>query len=112
MACHDVGDREQAKLYGIVEVDGEGRVTGMVEKPEDPPSTLAASACYYLSQEGVAAVHTYLKEGGNPDAMGHFMTWLHRERDVLGYVFTDYWFDIGSLEGYAEADEFFKTREP
>ena len=92
-------------------VDGDGMVTEFLEKPEDPPTTLAATACYYLSLDGVAGVFEYLDGGGSPDAMGHFMEWLHQRRKVLGYSFGGYWFDIGSLEGYKEADEFLQDRE-
>ena len=40
VAVYDVGDRELAKQYGIVDVDADDRIVGFVEKPADPPSTL------------------------------------------------------------------------
>lgn len=40
-------DRERAATTGVVEVD-DGRVTGVVEKPDDPPSTLITTGCYVL----------------------------------------------------------------
>jgi glucose-1-phosphate thymidylyltransferase len=36
----DSAPREQAQTTGVVETDAEGRPTGFVEKPDDPPSTL------------------------------------------------------------------------
>jgi glucose-1-phosphate thymidylyltransferase len=104
VACRDVGDASTARLYGILTLDEDGMVAEFAEKPERPSSTLAATACYYLSEEGVSDVHEYLSQGGNPDAMGHFMAWLHKRRKVLGWRFAGYWYDIGSLEGYREAD--------
>jgi glucose-1-phosphate thymidylyltransferase len=38
--------REQARTTGVVETDGDGRVTGLVEKPDDPPSTLVNRGFY------------------------------------------------------------------
>ena len=38
--------REQARTTGVVETDGDGRVIGLVEKPDDPPSTLATRGFY------------------------------------------------------------------
>jgi len=38
--------REQARTTGVVETDGDGRVTGLVEKPDDPPSTLVTRGFY------------------------------------------------------------------
>src|SRR5712691_4953800 len=47
LAVLDVGDRELAKKYGIVEVDQDDRVTNFVEKSENPPTTLCATATYF-----------------------------------------------------------------
>ncbi|MBX0322950.1 nucleotidyltransferase family protein [Halomicroarcula sp. F13] len=38
--------RETARQTGVVETDAEGRVTGLVEKPDDPPSTLVTRGFY------------------------------------------------------------------
>ncbi|MBV0924134.1 nucleotidyltransferase family protein [Halomicroarcula limicola] len=38
--------RERARTTGVVETDADGRVTGLVEKPEDPPSTLVTRGFY------------------------------------------------------------------
>src|SRR6056297_2856439 len=43
--------REEAKTTGVVETDGDGRVTGLVEKPADPPSTLVTRGFYALGPE-------------------------------------------------------------
>ncbi len=41
LLVEEVG-REEAGQTGVVTTDGEGRVTGLVEKPDDPPSTLVS----------------------------------------------------------------------
>ncbi len=46
---------EAARETGVVKVD-EGRVTGLVEKPDDPPSRLATTGCYVLPAELFGAV--------------------------------------------------------
>ena len=43
VAVHDVGSTELARKYGVVALDSDDRVVDFLEKPEDPPSTLAAS---------------------------------------------------------------------
>lgn len=43
--------REQARTTGVVETDGDGRVTGLVEKPDDPPSTLVSRGFYAFGPE-------------------------------------------------------------
>jgi glucose-1-phosphate thymidylyltransferase len=51
LAVHDVGSRELARQFGIVAVADDARVVGFVEKPDDPPSTLAATAAYLYHRE-------------------------------------------------------------
>ena len=57
---------EAARETGVVEVD-EGQVTGLVEKPDEPPSRLATTGCYVLPQEVFAAARLL-----QPSASGEY----------------------------------------
>lgn len=111
VAVHDVGDRELAKKYGIIDVDADDRITAFVEKPDDPPSTLAATATYLYRREHVALVPTYLAEGNPPDQPGNLVQWLHSREPVYAYRFPGEWFDIGDHEQLLEADNRMRRRE-
>jgi glucose-1-phosphate thymidylyltransferase len=104
LAVHDVGDRELATRYGIVEVDGDDRIVGFVEKPADPPSTLAATATYLYSREHLRLVDAYLEEGNNPDQPGNLVAWLHRREPVFAFRFAGGWYDVGDHAQLLEAD--------
>jgi glucose-1-phosphate thymidylyltransferase len=108
VAVYDVGTKERARLYGIVDPDERGIIKKFLEKPEDPPSTLAATALYIFSARTISLVNKYLDEGGNRDALGYFIAYLIERRPVLAWRFPGKWFDIGSLDVYHEADEYFK----
>lgn len=43
--------REAAQTTGVVETDGDESVTSLVEKPENPPSTLVSAGCWALPPE-------------------------------------------------------------
>jgi glucose-1-phosphate thymidylyltransferase len=101
---HDVGDLELATHYGIASTDADDRIVHFVEKPSDPPSTLAATVAYLLPPEHVELVATYLDEGQSPDNAGSFLGWLARRRPVYGYRFDGYWYDIGDHAQLLEAD--------
>lgn len=105
-ALYDVETKEKAKMYGVISIDQDNRVTYFQEKPSEPRSTLISTACYAFTEEGTQNVLRYLEEGNNPDEIGHFIQWLYKNDDVYGYIFQGTWFDIGSLESYHEADEF------
>jgi len=107
VAVHDVGTKERARLYGIVKVSDDGTIREFLEKPDDPPTTLAATALYIFRSDTMGLVNGYLVEGGKRDALGHFIRYLIGKRKVLAWQGPGRWFDIGSLEVYREADEYF-----
>jgi glucose-1-phosphate thymidylyltransferase len=109
LAVYDVGDRELARLYGIVDVGEDGRMRGLVEKPDNPPSTLASTACFYLASDGVKSLLEYLDSGGNTDALGNFWHWFIPRKPAYAHTFEGIWFDIGSFESYDEANAHFGT---
>jgi glucose-1-phosphate thymidylyltransferase len=111
VAVHDVGDPELAKKYGIVDVDPSDRITNFIEKPENPPTTLCATATYLYDREHVRLVATYLAEGNPPDQPGNFIAWLHRHAPVYAYRFPGEWYDIGDREQLLEADNRMRRRE-
>jgi glucose-1-phosphate thymidylyltransferase len=104
VAVYDVQDPELAKKYGIVAVDDDDRITAFVEKPDDPPSTLAATATYLYARSHVELVETYLAEGNNPDQPGNFVAWLHVREPVYAYRFGGGWYDIGDRDQLLAAD--------
>jgi glucose-1-phosphate thymidylyltransferase len=107
---HDVGDLELATHYGIVSTDADDRIVHFVEKPSDPPSTLAATVAYLLPPEHVRLVATYLDEGQSPDNAGGFLGWLARREPVYGYRFEGYWYDVGNHAQLLAADNRLRRR--
>lgn len=111
VAVHDVGDRELATRYGIVDVDGDDRIVAFVEKPADPPSTLAATATYLYSCDHLRLVDDYLAEGNNPDQPGNFVAWLYPRAPVYAYRFAGGWYDVGDHAQLLEADNRLRARQ-
>lgn len=101
---HDVGDLALATQYGIAATDADDRIVQFVEKPSDPPSTLASTLVYLLPPEHVRFVATYLDAGESADNAGSFLGWLARNEPVYGYRFEGAWFDIGDRVQLLEAD--------
>jgi glucose-1-phosphate thymidylyltransferase len=104
VAVRDVGSLELARRYGIVDLDPDGRIRSFVEKPIDPPSTLAATATYLYHREHVGLIRAYVESEANADQPGRLVAWLHRREPVYGWVFTEPWYDIGDHEQLLEAD--------
>ena len=110
VALYDCGDLELATHLGIVEVDDAGRITYFVEKPSDPPSTLAATATYVFPRAHVQLAAKYLALGHSPDNIGSFVAWLSTQKPLYGYRFEGRWYDIGNREQLLEADNLMRER--
>ncbi|MGK2230209.1 MAG: glucose-1-phosphate thymidylyltransferase [Methanobacteriota archaeon] len=103
LAAYDVGSRDEATEYGIVDIDGD-RVVGFEEKPDDPPSSLVSIACYAFPADSLGALDDYLAGDGNPDAPGYFVEWLHDRENVGAFTFDGGWFDVGTPGSYIDAN--------
>ncbi len=111
VAVFDVKDVEKAKGYGIVEIDDKNKIIEFDEKPEQPKSTLASTGCYIFPKDTLKLFSEYLKQSKKKDAPGFFLEWLHKKQDVFGYVFSDYWFDIGNKEALEETRKFMEKKQ-
>ena len=105
----DVENIELAKLYGIADLE-DNRIIDFVEKPSTPPSTLAATAYWLLSESGIINFFSYINEGGDRDAMGNFLAWNVKRKSVYSVSFKGNWYDIGGLDSYSEAQKWLERR--
>jgi glucose-1-phosphate thymidylyltransferase len=104
VAVRDVGSLELATHYGIVTLGATARLVDFVEKPADPPSTLAATATYLFARAHVRLLDAYLAGGHSSDQPGRFVEWLCRREPVYGWQFDGAWYDIGDSEQLLAAD--------
>jgi len=111
VAVFDVKDVCKAQLYGIVSIDKNHRVIDFLEKPEEPPSTLASTACYIFPKKTLHMFSEYMKEGGRKDSPGFFIAWLSKKTPMYAYTFRGHWFDIGDFESLLKARELMKVKQ-
>ena len=104
VAVRDVGSLELASHYGVVDLEPDGRIHSFIEKPADPPSTLAATATYLFHREHTRLIRPYLEGEHGSDQPGRFVGWLQHREPVYGWVFSETWYDIGNHEQLLEAD--------
>ena len=95
-----VYDIDLLRRFAVATLDESGRVTGLVEKPSDPPSNIGVYALYLYRKDTVPLIAQYLAEGNSPDAPGHFPEWLHTRKEVRGYLFQGECIDIGTPDVY------------
>ena len=110
LALYDVGNLEQIKKYNSVSVDAAGQITFFEEKPKHPTSTLTGIALYYYPKHTLPLIQQYMAEGNNPDQPGRLVQWLYPRTPVYTWRVPGTWFDIGSKETLAEANEIFARK--
>lgn len=94
---------EQAKRYGVVDLDRDSKIISLIEKPENPKSKLVTHVVYLLKKKSINKIKEYLEEGNNPDAPGYFLQWLYKKDPIYGFKIEGKYFDIGTPETLEKA---------
>ncbi len=104
VAVHDINDRQKARQFGVVKLDGK-RIVEFEEKPAEPKSSLVATAVYILPPR-VFPVLSHYHSLGERDNLGSFIAYLVEREEVHAYAFSEAWRDIGSaLTGEALGEQ-------
>jgi glucose-1-phosphate thymidylyltransferase len=109
IAVYDVGDLDEMKRLSSIGVDSDSRLVTFEEKPEHPQSTLAGIALYFYPRAILPLVAQYLAEGNNPDQPGRLIGWLYERTPVYAWRVPGQWFDIGTPDTLAEAEQLFES---
>jgi glucose-1-phosphate adenylyltransferase len=95
--------REEATRMGILAIDEESKVTQFVEKPADPPGTLASMGIYVF---GLKTLGQMLTEDAKRRDSSHdfgkdiIPRMVGGGMRVFAYSFQSYWVDVGTIEAY------------
>ncbi len=110
-ACFRVKSLEEAKNYGIVDFGKDKMISNFQEKPKNPKSRMASTACYFIPEEMLNVFDRYVDywEGRIPreqylDEPGRFIQWTVDNYDVYAYPFEGKWVDVGTRVGYLRAE--------
>lgn len=93
-------DINKLKKSGVLEVDGNGLVINMEEKPSVPKSNWCCPPFYYYSKQDVKKVALSILDGINTDAPGSFIAWLTKKSPVYALKMDGNRYDIGNIESY------------
>jgi glucose-1-phosphate thymidylyltransferase len=104
-----LGPEEDARRFAVVELDENGRILHLEEKPAHPRTNTVAYAVYFYRKDTLPLIGTYLDEGNNPDAPGHFPEWLYQRKPVSAYLFDGKCIDIGTPEVYERVKNGFEN---
>jgi mannose-1-phosphate guanylyltransferase len=91
---------EDARPFGLVDLDGEGRVVGFREKPSEEGPGMVNAGTYVLEPSALRAVPPGREVSIEREVFPALITSAVR---VFGFVSRDYWIDVGTPENYLRA---------
>ena len=95
---------EEAKRFGIMITDGNGRITEFEEKPANPRSNLASMGIYIFNWKTLKKALLEMADQPGLDFGKHVIPHCHEQGSSLyAYEFNGYWKDVGTLESYWQA---------
>lgn len=94
----------------VVEVDADGRILSMEEKPEEPKSHWCCPPFYFYRKEDARRVAEGIAAGCGVDAPGSFAAWLSAHAPMHAMEMPGRRYDIGNLESYRSVCERFGSK--
>ena len=102
-------DLAALRKRGVAEIDQDGRILNMTEKPENPKAAWCVPPFYFYRREDLSLVRRALDEGCDRDAPGSLVAWLCKRARVYAIVMPGRRVDVGDLASYEAAQREWST---
>lgn len=96
IALKKIEDKELIKKYSYVLLNENNKITYFEEKPSEPKSSIIATMCYFLLKPDLELIkNKKIEEFKN---IKNILEFLHKESNIYGKIFDEFWTDIGTKE--------------
>ena len=90
---------------GVMEIEKDGRIIDLVEKPKEPKTNWCCPPFYVYMKDDIAQLTRAIKEGCGVDAPGSLVTWMCHNTRVYAFEMPGKRFDIGDLDSYEKVQK-------
>ena len=106
-----VAEPDHLQHLGVPELNGDGRVVRIVEKPEDPPSNYAVTGIYFYDEEVWKVIPTLKPSGRGELEITDVNNWYVDQGTMEYDVLEGFWGDAGeSIDAYYAVNDFVRGR--
>jgi len=105
MPGHDV------RQYGVMEINGDNRVTEFEEKPLEPTSSVISLGIYVISRVLLIKLLETVIQEERYDFVRDVIVRYHKKLVINAWDFTGYWKALNSVQAYYEMNMDFLNRE-
>ena len=92
--------------FGIADMDNDGKITRIMEKPKDPPTNFAVTGIYFLTPKIFEIIENLKPSWRNELEITDALQILLSENNKISYhIITDYWKDTGTPEDIINANK-------
>ncbi|MGH3103914.1 MAG: sugar phosphate nucleotidyltransferase [Gaiellaceae bacterium] len=103
----EMNEPEHLRHLGVPELDGEGRVVRIVEKPADPPSSFAVTGIYFYDSSVFEVIPTLEPSGRGELEITDVNNWFVSQGTMEYDVLEGFWGDAGeSIDAYYAVNDF------
>jgi glucose-1-phosphate thymidylyltransferase len=101
---------EHLRHLGVPELNGDGKVMRIVEKPEQPPSKFAVTGIYFYDESVWEVIPTLKPSGRGELEITDVNNWYVDQGTMEYDVLDGFWGDAGeSIDAYYEVNDFVRA---
>lgn len=105
IVCKDLANTDKdVRDFGVLELDGDGRLANFEEKPLEPKSTIASLGMYVIGRSLLIKLLEDAIPNGRYDLVKDVIIRHRKELNVYGYKYEGYWTTLNSVNAYMKAN--------
>ena len=111
IAYRHVPEHENIRQYGVMELEPDGRMIDIEEKPFEPQSNMASIGVYVMDRKLLIELIEEIGSQGRHDLVRDLFSRYRKRLRIYGYHFDGFWRNLGSIASYFDCNMDFLKKD-